>query len=284
MSDALAWIGLALAIIGLVAAYLFYRWSLRPKRLEYAVDVDQGLVTSDHRWQELQVQYGTRSLKAPRLVVVTVANTGRVEVREDDFDRPLRIKLHKDDELIAETLVLHAKGERTVVSQVDALEKDLHSVSAPGLLFNPGDSLEFRLLVEGNSGKAVVDGRVAGTTLAAAGPRRRRIRDRIRLSAREGAGLRWATMAVSVLVVLMTIFVSASAFSVNNIFGEPETVPNIIGQPVDAATRQITEANLRLGNVVLVESDAPSGTVIAVSPGVDEEVTSLRDIDLVVSQ
>jgi phosphohistidine swiveling domain-containing protein len=279
MSDALAWIGVALAIIGLVAAYLFYRWSLRPKRLEYAADVDQGLVTSDHRWEELQVQYGTRSLKAPRLVVITVANTGRVEVRADDFDSPLRVKLHEGDELIAETLVLHAKGERMVLSRVDALEKDLHSVCAPGLLLNPGDSLEFRLLVEGNSGTAAVDGRVAGTTLVAAGPRR--IRDRFQLLAREGVGGRWAMWGFTVLVLMTGL---SSIFSFSSIFGDSSTVPNIVGQPVDAATSQITEANLRLGDIVLVESDAPSGAVIAVSPGAGEKLTLQRDVDLVVSR
>ncbi len=130
MAMALTWLGLVLAALGLTASYLFYRWSQRPKRLEYRTEVDQLLIRlGDQPWRDLKVVYANVPLKVPRLVVVRVTNTGAVEVRKDDWEDPLSVQFR--DKVVTAALLLHLEGEQPTVKELEPVYAPEGSVAGP---------------------------------------------------------------------------------------------------------------------------------------------------------
>jgi hypothetical protein len=78
-----SWVGPVVGLAGLLFAMYVYNKNRKPKRLQYETRVDQEIVTQSRyaRWTELSVHFGTRDLKRPRVVVIRVTNTGKVEAR-----------------------------------------------------------------------------------------------------------------------------------------------------------------------------------------------------------
>ncbi len=282
---ALTWLGLVLAGLGLIASYLFYRWSQRPKRLEYRADVDQLLIRPGAQpWRDLQVVYAGVPLGVPRLVVVRITNAGAVEVRKDDWEDALSVQFH--DRVVTAALLLHLQGERPTVQELEPVYASAGSVTAPQVLLNPGDWLEFRLLLDGNRGSPAVGGRIAGAALVAAGPARaeslrtglRWLRRPRRIQSGILAGFAIAVGAASAIMGFFSV-----GFGADPNAGRPE-VPAILGQPLDVATKRLADAGLRTENVILVEAESPANTVIAVSPPPGEQAPADGSVDVIIAK
>lgn len=75
--------GLIAAIVGVLITIVIAIWQRRPKRVVYDVSANRRIITRT-TYQEsgaLHVMYGHRQLKDPHLIVVRIANDGKVEVR-----------------------------------------------------------------------------------------------------------------------------------------------------------------------------------------------------------
>jgi hypothetical protein len=262
------WVGPAVGVAGLLFAIYAYNQNRKPKRLQYEVRVDQEIVSQSRytRWADLSVRFGDRDLKRPRVVVVRVTNTGKVEARGDDFDEPLAVSATKDVEIIAATIALRRR-DADESQEVEPSKLDSTEVIAPKAVLNEGEWLEFRLLVEGDKGSVRLRGHAAGFTLNTYGSRRRFYRE-------ERPWLALATLTVASLVLaLMTL--AHIDYTVR--------VPNVVGKPVQEAVNQINSANLKLGTVNRVRGAAKVGTVISESPSAGEKVDKDSSITLVVS-
>jgi membrane peptidoglycan carboxypeptidase len=69
----------------------------------------------------------------------------------------------------------------------------------------------------------------------------------------------------------------------NLLVGTPTTVPDVLGQTVDAARPIIENALLRVGDVTERDSEQPAGTIIEQNPGANASVTRGTPVGLVVS-
>jgi PASTA domain-containing protein len=237
------WVGPAVGLAGLLFAVYTYNKNRKPKRLQYEIRTDQEIVSHSRytRWADLSVRFGDRDLKRPRVVVVRVTNTGKVEARADDFDEPLGVSATGGAEIIAATIAL--RQQDTEESQeVEPTRLDATEVVAPKVLLNESEWLEFRLLVDGEKQPVRLRGRAAGFSLTTSAPRRR-------LSLRPEL---LATVIGAAAAAAVSIAFSAA-------FANTVPVPNLVGKPVEQAVSQINDAGLKLGTVNRVRSSAPAG-------------------------
>jgi hypothetical protein len=160
------WIGPAIGVAGLLFAIYAYIQNRKPKRLQYEIPTDQEIVSQSRytRWADLSVRFGDRDLKHPRVVVVRVINTGKVEARDTDFDEPLAVSATRGAEIIAGTIALQRQGAEEN-RELEPASISPTEIVAPKLVLNEGEGLEFRLLVEGDKESVELQGHAAGFRL-----------------------------------------------------------------------------------------------------------------------
>jgi len=195
------WVGPAVGLAGLLFAVYVYNRNRKPKRLQYEIRTDQEIVSQSRhtRWADLTVRFRDRDLKRPRLVVMRVTNTGKVEARADDFDEPLAVSATEGTEIIAATIALR-QNDMGESREIEPARQGATEVVAPKTLLNEGEWLEFRLLVDGDKKPVHLRGRAAGFNLASSAPRRRLLRSSISSAASVAAGTALATALVGLIV------------------------------------------------------------------------------------
>jgi hypothetical protein len=158
MTTVLTWAGLAVGLIALVEAVVLYLMQRRTKQLDYQIVTDRELVFPGPYGEigDLEISYKGHPVKAPRLLALKIVNSGKVEIRRDDFDHPLSIIIPKDSGLLSSEI-------SDVSSEVTRPSLLIHGeeVEVEPLLLNPGDWIELQLLVDG-PGRPQITGRIAG--------------------------------------------------------------------------------------------------------------------------
>jgi PASTA domain len=260
-----SWIGPAVGLAGLLFAVYVYNKNQKPKRLQYEVRIDQEIISHSRyaRWADLSVRFGDRDLKRPRVVVVRVINTGKVEARSEDFDEPLAVVASRGVEIIAATIA-HRKTDAEESQDVKPASIDVTEVVAPKILLNEGEWLEFRLLVEGERKPVRLQVHAAGFRLTTYAPR---------TSLFASPVLPFATAILAVSAVISTLL---------PLPWNTARVPNVVGKPIDQAVSQINDAGLKLGTLNTVRG-AKAGTVISASPVAGKRVDRNSQVTLVIS-
>jgi PASTA domain len=268
--DWLALVGAVVGVVGLLFTFYSYNKSRKPKRLQYETRIDQDIVSQSRytRWDNLSVRFGDRDLKRPRVVVIRVTNTGKVEVRGQDFDEPLALNATDGSEIITATIAVY-RGDQS--QEVEPAKLSSAEVVAPNVVLNESEWLEFRLLVEGYEKPVRLRGHAAGFALTSNAPRG--------LFSTSGE-LRWM---VGKFVLPLMIMGAALAFSLVVLNSDKVQVPNVVGKPVEQAVVQINDSGLKLGTVNRVRGSAKAGTVVSQSPAAGTAMAEDSTITLVVS-
>jgi hypothetical protein len=160
MEEAAAWAEVAFAALGIAAAIAIYLRQRSVKRFEYQVLSSRALMVDAKIGgnKELRVSYGEREVKDPRLTVLKLLNSGRVEIRTKDFEQPIRIMASPGASVVfAEVVRTNPDQLQPIVTMVDDRTLELKPS-----LFNAGDWVELQLLVDGDPGPLEVIGRIAG--------------------------------------------------------------------------------------------------------------------------
>lgn len=264
-------------VIGAAVAVVIYLKNRKPKRLQYEIATDQPVLTESRhaRWADLSVRLGDKELRHPRVVTVRIANTGKVEAKADDFEKLFRVRSQGRDEIAAAAIVFKAKDEDEP-RQLEPEEFSAATVAAPKTLLNPGDWLEYRLLLDGDTGPVRVTAHVAGFSFKPGQAFRRRLRF---------MEFEYGTI-VAVIVGLVSVFVffvvALIQFQVVGGNGNVQ-IPNTVNKALQPAISQLDQADLVVGTVNRVRNPAPSGTVIAQSPVAGKRAPKNTVVTLVVS-
>lgn len=266
------WVGPAVGLAGLLFAIYVYNKNRKPKRLQYEIRTDQEIVSQSRhtRWADLTVRFRDRDLKRPRLVVIRVTNTGKVEARADDFDDPLAVSATEGAEIIAATIALR-QNDMGESREIEPARQGATEVVAPKTLLNEGEWLEFRLLVDGDKKPVHLRGRAAGFNLASSAPRRRLLRSPI------------SSAAFVVVVVVIVATFAGVTLSFLSLATSTVPVPNLVGKPVQQAVTQINDSGLKLGTVNRVRSSTPASLVMSQSPAAGKKADKESVITLLVS-
>ncbi|MEV6349157.1 hypothetical protein [Actinoplanes sp. NPDC051851] len=102
-------------------------------------------------WTELEVAWQGSAIHEPRIIVVRLENTGRVELKRDDIEAPILLEV-SPARLLATEVTFHAAGSLGG-RRLAPVNVATSSAELERLMLNPGDSVTIALLVDGESGK-----------------------------------------------------------------------------------------------------------------------------------
>ena len=121
------------------------------RRLRWSVASNTSLlsaVANDRSLDKLSVHWDGADVRKPRLAVVHIMNTGKVELKESDVSVRPRIQLDQS-KIVSAQVILHTAGsDRASVIQPKSSTDSV--IEAPQLTLNPGDRLVFSLLLDGD--------------------------------------------------------------------------------------------------------------------------------------
>lgn len=266
-----AWtaLGLGIGTLGVILTVAFAIFSRRPKRLSYTSQITPIRIPHDIG---LTVQYKDTALTAPHVVTVRIANTGKVEIRSEDFAGPLEINLPETTRVITAGVIGSAERVNPEVAQ----QREDQVVLFP-LLINPGEWFDLQLLTDGSgAGKTMVEGRIAGARLTD-------LKDRSRRRAMLKAVGRFAEYRVlSGLVASLAVGLTAATLPLA--LAREVDVPDLTGRPVAEAVDLLRLNQLHLGDLTTIPSPRPAGTVLDQHPSPGEGVTRGSQVSVVVAE
>lgn len=148
-----------LGLAGIVIAYVLYRRALRPKILDYDVDVDSPMLASASKrvHHELSVSWKGELVEEPKIVEVVIANTGKEAVVREDYTDAITITV--DSGRLLEATLRGSHPKQAVKPDDLSVGGDGRSVTVLPQLLNKGDRFLVQLIVDGFGAKVVVSSR-----------------------------------------------------------------------------------------------------------------------------
>jgi len=282
--DTAAAVGIGIGVFGVLVSVTIAYFARRPKRLDYSITTNrQILVPGSYRQYShlgaLAVTFEGERLSDPRLLVFRIANSGKIEIRPDDFDQPLHLSVGLDAKVVTAGVVGSQPADLSV--KLDKISRSI--VALDPVLLNSGDWVDIQLLIDGLALEPTVNGRIAGATI------RHRTREAPRLGRGptdlipwpRGASSGWSIIAVVTVVALVLTTLFTVIFP-----DQPRqaVVPDLVGKPVSEAPTTLRQAHLHLGGLTLISgSKRPKGTVLDQYPGAGRKVTEDSSVSAVVS-
>jgi hypothetical protein len=160
LSDVIGVAEVLIGVVGLVAAFLIFRWQRYRKGLGVAVLTDRPLLMTPSPFA-VSLHHNGKVVGEPRLIVLRIANTGNMPIEASDFERPLSITFPYCEVISAEVTGVRP-AELTATLRMDG-----PTVTLDPCLLNPTDLIEVQCLLDG-SDDLHVECRVVGC-----GPSRR---------------------------------------------------------------------------------------------------------------
>ncbi|MEA2587417.1 MAG: hypothetical protein QOH66_344 [Actinomycetota bacterium] len=253
---------------------VFFYYSRRPKRLDYHAELTQIRIPRD---AGLTVQHGGKELENPYLALIRFSNTGKIEIRPDDFEDRLTIHFQYGARVVAAGVV--RTGPEQFV--VQAKEADENKVLIDPFMLNHGDWFDLKLLADGSadfSPEVKVEGRVAGTHI-------RNVKEKYR------GGAAMATVAAvrrffprPLFYLLVGVAMLATLALLSSFLNSTQNVaPNLTHQTIAKAVDILRAKGLHLGQQTLIPSNELPGTVIDQHPGSGDYIEPGGQVSVVVA-
>ncbi|MHB1208919.1 MAG: Stk1 family PASTA domain-containing Ser/Thr kinase [Acidimicrobiales bacterium] len=87
----------------------------------------------------------------------------------------------------------------------------------------------------------------------------------------------------AVVVILLIAIAGLSYYLLTNKTVTTTMMPNVIGQSISSATSTLRTAGLQIGEVKLIQSNQPKGTVVSTTPAANKKVSTGQSVSLKVS-
>jgi hypothetical protein len=159
-------VGLGVGVIGILLAVLSL-WRARQyesKTLDWRLRTNEPIlgIGVEHLGSDLSVTWNGERLENPRLITLTIVNSGHREIAADDYTKPLSICV-PDVARIVTALITSAPGG-DLNPEEHSLEKlDCgNEVLLKPKLLNRGESMDIRLIVDGGRGRPEISARFSG--------------------------------------------------------------------------------------------------------------------------
>jgi hypothetical protein len=161
--------GLVLAALAFPVPFLLYWRDQVGKRKKLTYDYETIPVTQNGRvvFPGLELTYRGHSISGASIVILTVANTGRVPILKADFEQPLSFRFvgyFADEELLAQHVTPIVPLDlplRAHLSDGDG-RSGIPTITVDPLLLNPGDSFSISILVSSFANEITSVARIAG--------------------------------------------------------------------------------------------------------------------------
>ncbi|GAB3863689.1 hypothetical protein GCM10029963_72850 [Micromonospora andamanensis] len=276
--------GLALAVLGILVGIVIALLQRRPKRVVYDMITRSQIVshTGYRATGKLQVLYEGRQLADPHLLVLRVANGGKIEIRPEDWIERLKIVVSRGVEIVDAAIAGSAPSNLEV--KVEQTEKSQVTISS--VLLNRQEWFDVQLLIDGPGEVQEISARVAGAQLLPGRPikgMRGLISTLPRLTSRLHLGEMGSWAFVSTAVATVGFVVAFSSFF---LLDRPEmaTVPDLTGKSAEVVVPELRRAGLHLGAQDRLPNSAPKGTVIDQHPPGGSKIEKGERVSIVLSE
>lgn len=151
--------GLAIGLLGIAASVVTYLWTRERKHLDYELIVNTPLMGPEARTfqQDLELRFRGTKVDDPHLVIIRLINTGNRPVAPDDQISHISLDFSGSGVDLVTADVLKTNIPNPVIHTT--IDRD--TLCLAPFLFNQGDWIAFRMLVDGKS-LPIVRGRVLG--------------------------------------------------------------------------------------------------------------------------
>jgi hypothetical protein len=276
-------LGIASLVVGIGAILIAVGIAIlqrRPKRMVYDLSTNRRIVTRTTYQTSgvLRVMYGERKLEDPHLVVVRLANDGKVEVRPEDWQKPFT--LNTESEIIDSDVV----GTSSEGINASIMGREPYKIYCNKMLMNRDEWFDVQILIDGPGGISDASARIAGATLAPVS-RAKNLRFRLGL---------WAVGAGVVVVLFAGAFTGVGQFILHGFqttvgaVGQPQltvvVVPTLIGKPASEVVPDLHKAKLHLGNEQSIPSSGAAGIVIDQYPDAGTRLGTGSQVSIVIAQ
>jgi hypothetical protein len=273
-------VGLIVGISGILITISIAVRQRRPKRIVYDIGADRRIITSNayQSTGALVVMYGERQLRDPYLVVVRVANGGKVEVRPEDWQEPFTLKTNS--EIIDSGVVGRSSNDLSV----EITHREARKICCDKVLLNQHEWFDIQVLIDGPGGISDVSARIAGARLE---PARRSKADRrwIILGSPYRKAITFYAGTPIAVTGLALLFFNLVYSPLQPVKEPPMTrAPQLIGRPVSQVVPDLHRAKLHLGSEQFVPSPGPVGIVVDQDPGVGVRLQVGAQVSIVVAQ
>lgn len=153
------WLGAIFGALAVVVSLVIYLDARPEKQLKIEILSNSPLVSMNTAMsRDMQVLYKGMPVHSLTLILLRIANSGNVPIREDDYSEPLRIRLAPSASIGEVTLQeTRPEGIRLTPTVTATGQVDL----APALL-NPGDQVVLKILAVNNDSTLLIGARIVG--------------------------------------------------------------------------------------------------------------------------
>lgn len=277
---------LGVTVLGVLVTLGIYLASRKPKQLNYYMRSSQPLLargSSQHRHQ-VQILVDGKPADRPVSSVFRLENSGKVDIKPEDYVEPIKIHLRN-----ARVLGLSTRtGPREWTLDSSKMQAHISRgtnrsyLELPAMYLDEGDYLDVQVLTdEGEVPSPEVTGRLAGTKLIQGAPRVRFGTKASAESSGRSAGYSW----LALLAMAALLPTAAVAVVVLPIAGETlKVVPDVREQQVGDAIQILNKEGFHTGDINRVPSSEAPGTVLDQSPAAPTEADPEEGVSLVIAE
>jgi hypothetical protein len=151
-------IGAALALVAIIISLFIVRIQRQRKSVSYDILANTPLLTVKEAVKsKLEILYEGKPVKDVHLLLVRIVNTGNLPILPHDYERPIRLDLVGEAQLLSGEVYDTSPKSLRVLPTIDG-----KSIALPPLLLNSGDAITLKIIAS-NSGEGVkIDGRIVG--------------------------------------------------------------------------------------------------------------------------
>jgi len=276
------YIGPVIGVLGLIAGAVYFYLNRKPKRLNYYVRSSQALLareSTQHR-HKVQVLVDGKAANDPMSSVIRIENSGKVEIKADDYVEPLILDLGASKVLALSATTGPKPWDFKLDMVVAGIAPAKSELRLPPALFNEGDYVDLQILSDQRQPlQASLGGRLAGTKLIE-GPPKAALRSLFSRKPR-ASFLSETTVAATIGAAGVIIATVVTVFAAP---GDRAAVPNVREQPVSDAIELLNEEGFHVGDINRVPSTEPAGTVLDQSPAAPTKADTDEGVNLVIAE
>lgn len=208
-------------------------------------------------------------MKDPYSATIRVSNTGKTEIKEEDFDTSIRFS-SEGARVIAADVVETAKSFPE--PHLELMSET--SVAVDPALMNPDDWFEIHLLLDGEPVKFDAEARISGASISerASGARRTLL------------GRLVSDEAVRFFLLGTVIVTATGAFVLFVLTRNMTSVPDLVRLKPEQALFQLQQEGLHLDEQLCIESPSMIGRVVDQHPGPGETIEIGDRVAIVVAK
>jgi hypothetical protein len=156
--DVVGWAQVALAVVAIIASIVLFSLQKPRRAIGFAVIHDRAIITAPKSVQ-LEVNYGGKTVRSPRLTVLRLFNATREPIPAADWEGALTLRLPGRRILSAELTGNRPHSFRPRFSLADQ-----DKIEIEPCLMNGWDLAEIQILSDGKGGPVLAEGRIAGVS------------------------------------------------------------------------------------------------------------------------